>query len=170
MSGESGCAALAFRLQFHIETIGRQLPAQSFRPLNQTGGARERVLQAEFPSVVRLLQPVKIDMPEFATFAIIGLNQGVSGAGDFVGVARPSLDGAPRQGGFAGAQIATEANDIARTDLRPKAAAEGERRHRVRQRDSARIGGGLGAQDAKLPFGQRGIKGGLRAERRGSKH
>jgi hypothetical protein len=28
----------------------------------------------------------------------------------------------------------------------------------------------LRAQDAKLPFGQRGIKGGLRAERRGSKH
>lgn len=170
MSGESGCAALAFRLQFHIETIARQLPAQSFRPLNQTGGACERVLQAELPSIVRLLQPVEIDMPEFATFAIVRLNQGVSGAGDFVGMSRPGLDRAPRKGGFARAQIAAEADHIARTKLPAQAAAEVERRHGVRQRDHARIGGGLGAQDAKLPFGQRGIKGGLRAERRGSKH
>lgn len=109
-------------------------------------------------------------MPEFATFAIVRLNQGVSGAGDFVGEARPRLDRAPRQRGFAGAQIAAKANNVARPDLLTQAAAEGERRHGVRQWDGARIGGGLGAQDAKLPFGQRGIKGGLRAGRRGSKH
>ena len=109
-------------------------------------------------------------MPEFATFAIIGLNQGVSGAGDFVRVARPGLDGAPRQRGFARAKIAAEADHIAGSDPLTQAAAEGERRHGVRQRDGARIGGGLHAQDAKLPSGQRGIKGGLRARRRGSKH
>ena len=109
-------------------------------------------------------------MPEFATFAIIGLNQGVSGAGDFVRVAHPRLDGAARQRGFAGAEIAAKANDVARPDAFAQAAAEGERRHGVRQRDGARIGGGLHAQDAKLPSGQRGIKGGLRARRRGSKH
>lgn len=170
MRGESGHATLAFRLQFHIETIGRQPPAQSFRPLNQTGGARERVLQAKLPSVVRLLQPVEIDMPEFATFAIIGLNQGVSGARDFVGMARPGLDSAARQCGLAHPQIAAEADDVPWRDAFAQAAAEGERRHGVRQRDGARIGGGLSAQDVKLPPGQRGIKGGLRVGRRGSKH
>lgn len=108
-------------------------------------------------------------MPEFATFAIIGLNQGVSGAGGFLGVARPGLDRAARQCGFAGAQIAAEADDVARTDPRSQPAAERECRHGVRQRYGARIGGGLGAQEAKLPFRQRGIKGGLRARRRGSK-
>ena len=109
-------------------------------------------------------------MPEFATFAIIGLNQGVSGAGDFVGVARPRLDGAARQGGFPGAEIAAKADDVAWPDPLTQAAAEGQRRHGVRQRDGARIGGGLSAQDAKLPSGQRGIKGALRVRRRGSKH
>lgn len=169
MSGESGGAALAFRLQFHIETIGRQLSAQSFRPLDQTGGACERILQAELPSVVRLLQPVEIDMPEFAAFAIIGLNQGVSGAGDFVGIASPGFDRAARQRGLAGAQIAAEADDVAGPDPLSQPAAELECRHGVRQRYGARIGGGLDAQEAKLPFRQRGIKGGLRARRRGFK-
>lgn len=109
-------------------------------------------------------------MPEFATFAIIGLNQGVSGAGDFVGVARPGLDRAARQRGFPSAEIAAETHHVTRPDLLAQTAAEGERRHGVRQRDDARIGGSLDAQDAKLPSGQRGIKGGLRARRRGSKH
>jgi hypothetical protein len=67
-------------------------------------------------------------------------------------------------------QIPAEADDVTRANLLTQATAEGERRHGVRQRDGARIGGGLGAQDAKLPFGQRGIKGGLRARRRGFKH
>lgn len=109
-------------------------------------------------------------MPEFATFAIVRLNQGVSGAGDFLGEARPSLDRTPRERGFPRTQIAAETDHVARPDLLTQTAAEGERSHGVRQRDGARIGGGLGAQDAKLPFGQRGIKGGLRARRRGLKH
>lgn len=116
MRGERCVASFAVRAQRNVEPIGGQLIFQPLRPFDQAGGFCECVFQAELPGIVGPLQPIKIDMPEFALRAFIGLHQCISWAGRFFRLTGPGFDGAAGERGFAGAKIAAKANNVARLE------------------------------------------------------
>lgn len=116
MRGERCVASVALRAQRNVEPIGGQLIFEPLRPFDEAGGFCECVFQAELPRVVRALQPIQIDVPEFALRALIGLHQGISWAGRFFRLTSPGFDGAAGERGFAGAKIAAKANNVARLE------------------------------------------------------
>ena len=90
--------------------IGGQAGAQPLGPFDEQG--RISFEQAERIGFGRVVKPVEITVPHRHGQILIGLHQRVGGGGH---VARPAqgVQDQPRQGGFAGTEIALQRDDVA---------------------------------------------------------
>lgn len=145
MRNERGAPPFTCRRELDIEPVARRLPFQSLRPFDQRRGRRKSILKAQLPGILRPSQPIKVDMPQFAARALIGLHKRVSGAGRVLVLAGPSPNRPSRQRGFARAEAAREANHVTKLHQSAQTGAKRGGGMSIRERDAARINeGGCG--------------------------
>ena len=97
--------------------------SEPLRPFEDEGAVLKRFVERKLLQLARRLDPVEVDMPDGDGKVVRGDDDRKGGARDFARMAEAGEDSAGERR-LAGAEIAEQGDDVARSDKCAKAAAE----------------------------------------------
>jgi len=115
-----------------VEAVRRQQRAQAGRPFDQADRTRESVFDPQFVGVLGRLEAIQVVMPDRPARAVIGQQQVEGRARDLFLDAQGGEEEAG-EGGLAAAEIAAQADQVARPGRCGDLARQGLRCRQVRQ-------------------------------------
>jgi hypothetical protein len=123
--GQAGDTAIAVKANLYIQSVGGKTTLKTLGPFDKGRAAIEGLVEADLIGLVRIAEPVEVEMGQGKARGVIELDQGEGRAGDLLVRGGQGADQGAGEGRLSGPQRPAQADGLAGPQAGGQGGAEG---------------------------------------------